>query len=371
MNASRLGIGRWPVATALCVVAVFLATGCDRPPKESPAGAEPPPAPSNRIDVPPPVRTNLGITFAPVEYRDVARTLRLPGRFELRPSARREQRAPVAGRIQLLAQQYRPVKAGEVLYRIDSSAWRDLSERISALEAQVGSMTPLRDAHRVHEEALAEKVQLWTDRLAALETLRAAGGADATRVMEASATLIATRADLAEIMEKDAELEARQRSIEAELRALVARREYLRRVAGATAAESAENADPNVLEVRASVDGIVESIALAEGGLAEESALVLTLVQPHALHFRAQGLQADLGRMRDGLRARIVAASADANLPPIPGALRLAPTADAERRTIDLLLEPAASRAAWARSKASGAWCAAPAGPNATSTRSR
>ena len=54
-------------------------------------------APTNRIDVPASVRQNLGITFAKVERRRVASTIRVPGRFELLPSARREYRATLPG----------------------------------------------------------------------------------------------------------------------------------------------------------------------------------------------------------------------------------------------------------------------------------
>lgn len=39
-------------------------------------------APTNRIDIPDAVRRNLGMTFAKVEPRNVARTMRVPGRFE-------------------------------------------------------------------------------------------------------------------------------------------------------------------------------------------------------------------------------------------------------------------------------------------------
>jgi hypothetical protein len=56
----------------------------------SPAGAAAAPPPTNRVDIPPAVRRNLGITFARVEMRRVGQTVRVPGHFELLPQARHE-----------------------------------------------------------------------------------------------------------------------------------------------------------------------------------------------------------------------------------------------------------------------------------------
>src|SRR5688572_7934140 len=80
-------------------------------------------APSNRIDVPETVRQNLGITFAKVERRRVASTLRLPGRFELLPTARREYRVALPGRVELLVKQFDKVEPGTPLFRLDSAEW--------------------------------------------------------------------------------------------------------------------------------------------------------------------------------------------------------------------------------------------------------
>jgi hypothetical protein len=44
-------------------------------------------APTNRIEIPATVRSNIGMTFAKVERRRVADTLRVPGSFELKPLA--------------------------------------------------------------------------------------------------------------------------------------------------------------------------------------------------------------------------------------------------------------------------------------------
>src|SRR5688572_7631427 len=96
-------------ALTLMLLAVLAASGaCSRrgspepkPSQTTPAAA----APTNRVDVPSSVRQNLGITFAKVERRPVGRTLRVPGRFELAPTARREYRAAAPGRVELLVEQ--------------------------------------------------------------------------------------------------------------------------------------------------------------------------------------------------------------------------------------------------------------------------
>ena len=79
----------------VCIIAFALAClpACEKGPSEKPATAvteSTAPAATNRIDIPAIVRRNLGITFATVEARNVARTIRVPGRFELSPEARRE-----------------------------------------------------------------------------------------------------------------------------------------------------------------------------------------------------------------------------------------------------------------------------------------
>jgi hypothetical protein len=84
------------ILTTLLLAAILPC--CDREPEHEheahTAHGSDEPAPTNRVDIPASVRQNLGITFAKVEPRQVARTLRVPGRFELIPTARRDYRAP-------------------------------------------------------------------------------------------------------------------------------------------------------------------------------------------------------------------------------------------------------------------------------------
>jgi multidrug efflux pump subunit AcrA (membrane-fusion protein) len=209
-------------------------------------------------------------------------------------------------------------------------------------------MRPLREAHRVHEEALAETVELWRERLTQLDALQKAGGGSAQQTTEARVTLTATRAELADVMEKDAMLEADEQRAKAELRALHARRNAIRAACG-------DSTSSDGLVVCAIADGIVDGLGVTQGGLADDGARVVTVMQPENIRFRAHALQGDLARLRDGLRARIAppGAASVAATTLMSGTLFIAPEANAASRTIDLLVMPDAL-APWARAGVAG-----------------
>lgn len=328
-------------------------TGCEKKP-ETPAarggaGGGGAPAPTNRVDIPSSVRQNLGITFVKVESRNVAQTLRVPGRFELLPTARREYRTPLSGRVDLLVSQYQNVEPGTPLYRVDASAWRDLHEQIAATQARVESQGPLMEAQADLEKSLADKVVLWQERLKQLDDLRGAGGGSATQFIEARGSLNASQGELAVAKGRIAELAAQKSQAESELRSLTARHEVLTRGAGCP--DGHNDATPGSTYTVCAVEpGIVESIGVTPGGLAEVNGMVLALVQPEKIRFHARGLQADLGRLRDGLPARISppqGGSVDLQ-DTMTGELQLGLGAEADERTMDLLVTPTAL-AGWAR----------------------
>lgn len=311
-------------------------------------------APTNRIDIPEAVRRNLGIRFAQVAPRRVADTLRIPGHFEPLPTARREHRAPVGGTVELLVGELDAVEAGTPLFAIESPAWRALAEEIVATRARLGSMAPIREAHRVHERSLADKVTLWEERLAQLERLRAAGGGSAAQYTEARAMLNATQAELAEVMEKDAELGAEEATLAAALRALESRRAMTEASAsgsgGAPAETSSDAASEGRLVVRAAGPGRVATLAVSPGARVGEGDLVIAVVDPAAIRFRGHALQADLARLREGAEAAIAAPDADSlrERAPMAARLALALEADPDARSIDVLATPGAL-AGWAR----------------------
>jgi len=341
---------------------------------------------SNRIDVPDMVRRNLGITFVKVEARPVAQTIRVPGRFELIPQARREYRTMLSGRVELHVNQYDRIEPGVLLYRLSSPEWRELQTKLSEAEtvirqseAKVASISPLLAAHRNHESVLEAGVALWEQRVAQLGEPHASGVVSMDEITAARNTLAEKRADLAEVLEREAELEAQSAGAQADHDAAHARFRLLLATAsmliGIPETDLAAPYAPdqhlhagiqthdepttrpvaawtliNDIDVRAAASGIVESLHLTNGAWASTGSLVAATIEPRRLRFRALGMQSDMGRLKDGLPARIV--------PPKGGTIALQETmsatlslglkADPDERTLELIAVP--QRVAdWAR----------------------
>ena len=369
---------RWMAATALALAAC----GQDAPPAnqnqpevESQNSDEASVDPS-RIAVPPPVRSNLGITFVSVERRRVEHTRRIPGRFEYLPSARREYRTMLPGRVELLVRQFEHVEAGQALFRVESPAWHELQQQLAEaesmaeqLEVELAAFDTLTMAHVEHEVKLRQSISVLATRVTKLEELGQAGGGRITELADARSTLVEARAGLAEAEEKGAELELSRKTNTVRLSGLRKKAELLLRSMAtlldvdekelSTGEEGGEEREApwrllGSLVVTARERGVVESLTVTDGSWAEERSLVLSIVQPELLRFRAMGLQSDLGLLRDGLDALIV--------PPAPtnvkraiglqdtmqGKLTLGLSANAESRTVDLFVIPE-SLAQWAR----------------------
>jgi multidrug resistance efflux pump len=373
---------RRPAATgpAVCVLTLGLLAlgGCDRS-ATSPAptaAASQPAAPSNRVDIGPAVRQNLGITFAKVEARSVARTLRIPGRFELLPTAARDYHAAASGTIELAVQQYQRVEAGDVLYRLDAPRWRELQKELTdagaaviLAQAAADSVAPLLQAHENHHNEIQRAVDLWAARITALEALQEAGGARAEEVAQARAAHAAARSDLAETLETEAELLARKSETAATLTAASARHTFLFQSAAALTGLSVEELhapDPATpaqarwqtlrsIPVTARESGVVDRVNVTLGAVVEEHTEVLSTVQPERVRFRAVALQSDLVKLTTGQPGRVAPATIEGTDPQSPaftGTIALAPTADPERRTIEVILTATQSPAqppTWAR----------------------
>ena len=107
--------------------------GCIREPgpepaAEAPAHDEPLAESDHHIELSPTVRRNLGITFAEVEVRHVAETLRVPGPFELQPLARHEYRIALPGQVELLVDQYARVERGTIRPQLEGWQGRPQNE---------------------------------------------------------------------------------------------------------------------------------------------------------------------------------------------------------------------------------------------------
>ena len=359
----------FPRLLALAVLAGLAPVACGgeeaaapKPKAEEAAGI------TNRIDIPPAVRQSLGMSFAKAELRPVERTLRIAGRFELEPDARREYRALVAGRVEPAAAELSRVRRGELLFTIDSPAWRELQGRLAEAEATVAraravvdANAPLHEAHEAHARNLETALGQWEERIRQLEAVREAGGGVGEALSDATIAAATLRSQLAEIREKDVTMESDRRISEATLAEAIAGRDLLVEAAAAILGISREAAladdggaprwrTARSIEVRATSDAQVATLAVAPGQWVEEGTLLGTAVEPERLRFRVPLLAADLARVRDGLAVRLVpgesqpAAYAGAG----EGTLRLSPAVEPGDRTVDALVS-AASPISWAR----------------------
>ena len=364
------------LSSAFFLPAMLGGCGEASPEPSSTPHAEATPAPTNRIDIPPAVRSNLGITFAPAERRHIEDTLRAPGTFEYLPTAVRTYQTMLPGRVDILVNQFELVEPGTPLYRIDSPEWREVQRSIAEsdanvtqLESTVRTFDPLMKAHRQHERSLHEHIDVWRARVERLDALRAAGGGRMSELTAARSSLTAAEAELANVQEKDAELHADQDRTHTALEAAKVNRSL-----AIDAAAALLDLDPEALLAPTSVDGIeqpqwrsmttiavvarkagvVESVDLTNGAWANASDRVLTVVQPDRLRFHASGLQSDLGVLRDGLPVTIVPPTPTATGTAVSihevmrGSLSLGLAGNADERTLDLYVTPD-SLAHWAR----------------------
>jgi len=360
----------------------LIGTGCTREPASTDAakasGASTQAAPiTNRVDIPDTVRRNLGITFAKVEMRPVAETIRVPGRFEFLLDARREYRTMLAGRVELLVKQFQRVEPGVLLYRLDSPPWRELQQKLAETEAQIREgekrvemIGPMREARERHHKAIEETAALLTARMERLEKGQAEGSVSAEEMGQVQTSLSQARADLAEVLEKETELAVQRVEVTSQLEAARVRFELLLNNAATlldldnTKLLASSSPQPNSLpiwrarehvEVYAGAPGFVESITLTNGGWAAEANLVLTTVQPDQIRFHAHAMQSDLGRFHNDLPARVVppkSSSIDLQ-ETMEGKLELGLSADSDRRTVDLYVTPA-KLGRWARPGVAG-----------------
>ena len=365
------------------LLVLLTSPGCDKGASNTgPASAtataqvEPPALPSNRVAIPPAVRSNLGITFAKAQRRHIKDTLRAPGRFEYLPTAKREYRTMLPGQVELLVEQFQPVEVGTPLYRIDSPTWRTLMKDIAETEstiAQVRAMLRSHEdlylAHTMQVKHLHENIEIWSERVTKLEALRDAGGGSMRELTSARSSLAEANGKLNELRELAAKHEVKHDldkvSLEAALSHLDLTLESAASLAGMEPEDllfidsTSPGALPtwltmNDIEVRAIAPGIVDAIDLTNGTWAETGSNVLTTVQPERVRFHAFGLQSDLGVLENGLEAMIVPPTPTAAGHSIPmdetmrGTLVLGLSGNADDRTIDLYVTPE-ELASWAR----------------------
>jgi len=285
------------------------------------------------------VRDNLGIRFAPVVRRQVENTLRVPGAFEFRPEARREYRALLGGRIQLHTQVFEIVSPGDLLFTVDSVDWRRMQHE--AVEAE-GEIKMARAALAVAE---ARKQEINSTLGVVEERLARLAGVQVRR-----ADLEAERVQLKNSVPRlDSEIAMARAALAEAEEHYRSRLNILASVTGKSPEilekgndREASWRDTPAVAVYASRGGVVESVAVNDGGWLDSGGLAMVIADPQAVWFHGEAPQADMARLLDGQRSRIVPPQGGsiAMDQEMTGLLRLGLTGHAADRSISVYVQP-------------------------------
>lgn len=377
------------VAASIFALALLSAcTGKDPAPK-TPMDGEPAAGPTNRIDIPLAVRQNLGITFSKVERRPVASTLRIPGRFELDPAARRDYSARVPGTVTVMVSEGQGVRKGDPIATISSPLLAELAELRAMSDADVAeadadnalahaqsnaatdhveqatarakAALPRRDAALKHAAALAAVTGHWRTRAADLKAQLSRGLAVADALADAEAQLLFAQAGETEATSELATIDSELRSLEldvAEARTAMGEALAVAAAADAKAAAARKRRDaagiriqtilgtsdpssPSATTIHAEFDGTVTH-ALATGSYAEPGAVIATIVNPRALRLRASLPVSDAARLpRTGTAAISQLSAGGLSGDSSPAIYALLDGIPGEPGMVDALLTPA------------------------------
>ena len=305
----------------------------------------------NLVDIPASVRSNLGLTFAKVERRQVQSTIRIPGAFELEPLARREYRMTLPGHIELAVDQYQRVDPGDLLFRYRSPQWPELQHEIIIAEQDIESAEASIEVARARIEEAEQRLAITSERLSSLTQAQVRNADLEAQASEIEASVPRLRAEL--------------RQAETSLANAHRTREHaMHRAATVSGIDESKLLEPvehggetqpvyrviDSIEVRATHPGIVELLAQTDGSYADAPSLVLSTVDTTRVRFRAQALQADLPRLSHASTARIVPPNAPGIDPGdgVDAKAQLGLEAHPEQRTLTLLATPAETRG-WIR----------------------
>ena len=297
-----------PLLTLMTALAAL--SGC-----ASDAGEDPAPEAQTALDpkgpgieLPATIRRNLGVTFAKVEVRRVANTMRIPGTFEFTPLARREYRLPLAGRVELLVDENDPVEPGQPLFRFQSPTWPELLHEIILGEQEMARTEVQIQVDEAKLEEARSNLDTVRSRIRALAELDLAQAelvADAATI-EASLPRLAAQLQLARIGLDNARRTRQHALHRAATAAGLTEADLLVPVDGPDGSSIPGYEAIDWIEVCADRAGVVESLDLTDGAFAQAPARVLTTVNPKALRLHAMALQADLPELEGLIQAMIV-----------------------------------------------------------------
>jgi hypothetical protein len=267
------------------------------------------------IDLPALSRQNLGINFAKVQRRSVAKTITLPGTFELLPSAQQHYPLPVAGRVEVMVEPLDKVQRGELLLMLDSPDWR-------ALQLQ------LTEAKGLILQADVQRQQALSAQLAVSGL-----GSSENQPDVYSAQVKSSDAELATAKERLAQWLARAATLTGYTVAALSQKEK-----GKAFWQTLQG-----IPLRAVTDGVVREVDAASGTWVSAGTEVVHVVSPNHLRLRARALQSDLiDHLRDGQMASVVPPEGRGKVRRAEGILgnvRLGVTGDPKSRTVDVYVD--------------------------------
>ena len=267
------------------------------------------------------VQRLLGLTCVTAERRGVQGTARFPGRFEVNPSARRVYSAILEGVVRAQVQPYQRVAEGDVLFRLVSPAWVQMSGQLRDAEAALALA-------RTEVEVLSER----------LGRLNAAGARNAE--LDMSLRLKTAEVAKAELALRSA-AEARQTILA-----------YYSEEEGALVAKAREAGIVERLEIGARDCPPGTCTCSGAEAWVQAGTEIVSVVREDGVWFRADGIVSELSRVRDGLRGFVTPARSATGTAAVQGkaegVLTMAWSAEAGTWTRPLYLT-LAETPAWAR----------------------
>lgn len=279
-----------------------------------------PDPPSNRIDIPPTVQRNLGITFASVERRQISKTQRLPGAFEFQPLALKEYRLMLPGVVQFEVDHLQQVRRGDVLYQLRSVKWLEIQARVQSADATLQQKKSMLAAVEQRIKALQQS----NFKRADLES----------RLTELNAEVVRQEIELEEAIQHATRI--LNLCIGSDDSAWTPER--LMQPVEENGVSKPYYSTIEKIEIRATGAGQVESLGVADGTFAAEGDLILRVVDTENVRFRAVGLQSDLAKYQPGQSVQIVPFQSQDNdiNDAIKATLGIGTEANPKRRTIVL-----------------------------------
>jgi multidrug efflux pump subunit AcrA (membrane-fusion protein) len=236
----------------------------------------------------------LGLSVVTAMPRRVTGTVRFPGRFELMPDARRAYSAPLPGVVEVRVRPPQRVAAGEVLFTLHAPEWTRVNGEVREAAAALALF-------KAESEALRKR----------LAQLREAGVRHAE--LEQQLAVKAAETERAEQTRQNAE------AARAAILALCREQD-------------------GVLAVTAREAGVIERVPVASGAWVEAGAEVAAVVRADRLWFRADGIPAELGQVRDGQAGFVEPLTARGEQPPATGHVELGFETDDKARIHPLYL---------------------------------